>query len=42
MIVGEQEAADKTATVRDLGRAEQQIVPRDQVVDRVRSILEAQ
>jgi len=42
VIVGEQEAADKTATVRDLGRAEQQIVPRDQVVDRVRSILEAQ
>ncbi|HZM37956.1 MAG TPA: histidine--tRNA ligase [Acidimicrobiales bacterium] len=41
VIVGEQEAADKTATVRDLGRAEQQIVPRDQVVDRVRSILEA-
>src|SRR5262245_7285044 len=41
VIVGEQEAADKTATVRDLGRAEQQTVPRDQVVDRVRSILEA-
>jgi histidyl-tRNA synthetase len=41
VIVGEQEAADKTATVRDLGRAEQQIVPRDQVVDRVRTILEA-
>jgi histidyl-tRNA synthetase len=41
VIVGEQEAADKTATVRDLGRAEQGIVPRDQVVDRVRTILEA-
>jgi len=41
VIVGEREAADKTATVRDLGRAEQQIVPRDQVVDRVRTILEA-
>jgi histidyl-tRNA synthetase len=41
VIVGEQEAADKTATVRDLGRAEQEIVPRDQVVDRVRTILEA-
>jgi histidyl-tRNA synthetase len=42
VIVGEQEAADKTATVRDLARAQQEIVPRDQVVDRVRSILEAQ
>ena len=41
VIVGEREGADKTATVRDLGRAEQQIVPRDQVVDRVRTILEA-
>jgi histidyl-tRNA synthetase len=41
VIVGEQEAADKTATVRDLGRAEQGIVSRDQVVDRVRTILEA-
>jgi histidyl-tRNA synthetase len=41
VIVGQQEAADKTATVRDLGRAEQETVPRDQVVDRVRSILEA-
>ena len=41
VIVGEREGADKTATVRDLGRAEQQSVPRDQVVDRVRTILEA-
>jgi len=42
VIVGEQEAAEKAATVRDLARAEQEIVPRDQVVDRVRSILEEQ
>ena len=42
VIVGEQEVADGTATVRDLGRAEQEIVARDQVVDRVRKILEAQ
>ncbi|HZM32171.1 MAG TPA: histidine--tRNA ligase [Acidimicrobiales bacterium] len=42
VIVGEQEVADGTATVRDLGRAEQEIVPRDQVADRVRKILEAQ
>jgi len=42
VIVGEQEVADGTATVRDLGRAEQEIVPRDQVVDRIRKILEAQ
>ena len=27
VIVGEQEAADGTATVRDLGRGEQEIVP---------------
>ena len=42
VIVGEQEVADGTASVRDLGRAEQEIVPRDQVVDRIRKILEAQ
>jgi histidyl-tRNA synthetase len=42
VIVGEQELADGTATVRDLGRAEQDIVPRDRVTDRVRKILEAQ
>jgi hypothetical protein len=27
--------------VRDLGRGEQEIVPRDQVVERVRKVLEA-
>jgi histidyl-tRNA synthetase len=42
VIVGEQEVADGTATVRDLGRAEQETVPRDQVADRVRKIVEAQ
>jgi histidyl-tRNA synthetase len=42
VIVGEQEVTDGTATVRDLGRAEQEVVTRDQVVDRVRKILEGQ
>jgi histidyl-tRNA synthetase len=42
VIVGEQEVADGSATVRDLGRGEQEIVPRDQVVDRVRKIVEEQ
>ena len=45
VIVGEREVADGTATVRDLGRAKQETVARDQVVDqvvdRVRKILEA-
>jgi histidyl-tRNA synthetase len=42
VIVGEQEAAEGTATVRDLARAEQQIVPRDQVVKLVRETVEAE
>jgi histidyl-tRNA synthetase len=40
VIVGESEAADGTATVRDLRRAEQQVVPRTEVVTLVRKILE--
>ncbi len=40
VIVGEQEAADQTATVRDLAQGEQVVVPRDQVVDRARKIIE--
>ena len=40
VIVGEHEAAEGTAAVRDLGRAEQETVPRDQVVARVRKVLE--
>ncbi|HEX6423832.1 MAG TPA: histidine--tRNA ligase [Acidimicrobiales bacterium] len=42
VIVGEQEVADGTATVRDLGRGEQETVPRDQVVDRARKVMEAE
>ena len=42
VIVGDQERAEGTATVRDLSAGEQEIVPRDQVVDRVRKLLEAQ
>lgn len=42
VIVGSQEVADGTATVRDLGRGEQEIVPRDQLVARVRKVLEAE
>src|SRR5690606_13754464 len=38
VIVGAQEAADRTATVRDLAQGEQVAVPRDQVVDRARKI----
>ncbi len=41
VIVGEQERADGTASVRDLARHEQDVVPRDQVADRVRKLLEA-
>jgi histidyl-tRNA synthetase len=40
VIVGDQERAEGTATVRDLALGEQEIVPRDQVVDRVRKLLE--
>ncbi|HEX8802737.1 MAG TPA: histidine--tRNA ligase, partial [Acidimicrobiales bacterium] len=40
VIVGEREAADGTATVRDLRRAEQQVVNRDQVVALVRKLME--
>ena len=39
VIVGEQEAADGTATVRDLARSEQEVVRHDQVVDLVRKLL---
>jgi histidyl-tRNA synthetase len=42
VIVGTQEVADGTATVRDLGRGEQETVPRDQVVERVRKVLVAE
>ncbi len=42
VIVGDQEVADGTATVRDLGQGEQEAVPRDKVIDRVRTILEAE
>jgi histidyl-tRNA synthetase len=40
VIVGEQEAADGTATVRDLRRAEQKVVSRGEVVGLVRTLLE--
>ena len=42
MIVGEQELAEGTATVRDLRLGEQQTVPRDELVARVRTIVEAE
>jgi histidyl-tRNA synthetase len=41
VIVGEQEAADGTATVRDLAQSEQEVVSHDQVVDVVRKLLMA-
>jgi histidyl-tRNA synthetase len=40
VIVGEQEAADGTATVRDLRRAEQKVVSRGEVIGLVRTLLE--
>lgn len=40
VIVGESEAADGTATVRDLRHAEQKVVTRAEVVDLVRTLLE--
>jgi histidyl-tRNA synthetase len=40
VIVGEQEVADGTATVRDLGRAEQAVVPRDKLVAHIHDVLE--
>jgi histidyl-tRNA synthetase len=39
VIVGEQEAADGTATVRDLAQGEQKVVGQDQVLDVVRELL---
>jgi histidyl-tRNA synthetase len=41
VIVGEREAAEGTATVRDLARSEQEVVGRDQIVDVVRKLLAA-
>lgn len=41
-IVGDDEAAEGTVTVRDLARGEQQAVPRDQLVAHVRKLLEDQ
>jgi histidyl-tRNA synthetase len=42
VIVGPGEVADGTATVRDMSESEQETVPRDQVVERVRKVLEAE
>jgi histidyl-tRNA synthetase len=42
VIVGEQEVADSTATVRDLVAGEQEAVPRDKLVERIRRVLEAE
>ena len=39
-IVGSQEAADGTVTVRDLAHSSQDVVAREAVVDRVRKIIE--
>jgi histidyl-tRNA synthetase len=39
VIVGEHEAADGTATVRDLAQGEQKVVGQDQVLDVVRELL---
>ena len=40
LIVGEQEVADATVTVRDLADGEQSVVPRDQLIDHVKKVVE--
>jgi histidyl-tRNA synthetase len=40
VIVGDDEVADATATVRDLAQGEQQVVPRDKVADVVRKLID--
>ena len=40
LIVGEQEAAEGTVTVRDMVDAEQTLVPRDQLATQIRKVLE--
>jgi histidyl-tRNA synthetase len=40
IIIGDREVAEGTATVRDLAQSEQDLVPRDAVVDRVRKLIE--
>ena len=40
LIVGEQEVADRTVTVRDLETGDQTAVDRDVVVDHIRKVLE--
>jgi histidyl-tRNA synthetase len=42
VIVGEREVADGTATIRDLIAGEQEVEPRDKVVERIRRVLEAE
>lgn len=42
LIVGEQEAADGTVTVRDMVDSEQTLVPRDQLVTHVKKVVEQQ
>jgi histidyl-tRNA synthetase len=41
LIVGERELGDGAVTVRDLARGEQEVVARDQVVDRLRKLVAA-
>ncbi|HMG41462.1 MAG TPA: histidine--tRNA ligase [Acidimicrobiales bacterium] len=40
LIVGEQEVVDATVTVRDLADGEQSVVPRDQLIDHVKKVVE--
>ena len=42
LIVGEQEAADGTVTVRDMVDSEQTLVPRDQLITHVKKVVEQQ
>jgi histidyl-tRNA synthetase len=40
VIIGDRELAEGTATIRDLARSEQEVVPRDTLVDRLHKLIE--
>jgi histidyl-tRNA synthetase len=40
VIIGDRELAEGTATIRDLARSEQEVIPRDTLVDRLRKLIE--
>jgi histidyl-tRNA synthetase len=40
VIIGDRELTEGTATIRDLARSDQEVVPRDTLVDRLRKLIE--